>query len=369
MPIKVLHIIGVLRFGGAQMIVKHCVEHRDVDKIKTYVYSLRSEKNSIIIDGEVISIYNRNYDPRKFWAILRLCRERQIDIIHAHLHKPIIAALLASFFRDVRVVVHEHGPIFRRGVQYWLYRRLLRLLRGRAAAVIAVSQATAGRLAHAARIDPARIRVIRNAVDFAAFSPRREAREKVRRQWGILEDKVVVGFVGRLDYVKGVDLLIEAFALLLQRSDRYFLLLVGAGPQRQELEELARRRGIAESVRFAGFCEEASQAMQAFDIGVVPSRQEALGIAALEMMRMKIPLVCSGVEGLGEIAIHEETALVPAENNPPEIARGVERLAGDGELQKRLTEAAYRFTKHFGIAEYVKAVEQVYREVLGQESL
>ncbi|MFC1782087.1 glycosyltransferase family 4 protein [Planctomycetota bacterium] len=362
---RILHITGNMRLGGAQMVVKYLVENADPDRVETFVYPLRPRPVDITIDGEVIEIPYRNYDPRKFWAILRLCRDFQIDIIHAHLHKPIIAALLAGFFRDVRVVVHEHGPIFRRGVQYGLYRWLLRLLKGRADAVIAVSQATADRLVQKARIDRDRITVIYNAVDIDAFAPTRAARDQVRKQWGISDDDIVLGFVGRLDYVKGTDLLIEALELLLQRSKRYFLVMVGEGPQRQGLERLMERWGIAERVKFAGFCEKVSETIQAFDIGVVPSREEALGIAALEMMRMRVPLVCSGVEGLAEIVTHEETALVPDENDPPEIARCVERLVNDKELHNKLADAAYQFTERFGINEYVRAVEQVYREVLG----
>jgi len=367
MPMKILHITGNMRLGGAQMVVKYLVEHADPDQVETFIYPLRPRPVDITIDGEVIDIPYRNYDPRKFWAILRLCRDFQIDIIHAHLHKPIIAALLAGFFRDVRVVVHEHGPIFRRGVQYGLYRWLLRLLRGRADAVIAVSAATADQLAQKAKIDRDRITVIYNAVDIDAFAPTRAARDQVRRQWGVSDDDIVLGFVGRLDYVKGTDLLIEALELLLQRSQRYFLVMVGEGPQRGALEDLAGRLGVAERVRFAGFCDNVPEIMQGFDIGVMPSRQEPFGMVALEFMSMKIPLVCSAVDGLAEFVTDEQTALAPPDNTPAEIARSVQRLVDDAELWKKLVDTAHQFSGGFGISQQVAAVEKLYAQMLGQK--
>ncbi|MCP4709279.1 MAG: glycosyltransferase family 4 protein, partial [Planctomycetes bacterium] len=316
MPVKVLHITGNLRLGGAQVCVKYLVEHCDREKVKTWVYPLRGRPVEMGIAGEVVELPYRNYDPRKFWAILRLCREHEIDIIHAHLHKPILGSLLAKKYCDVPVVIHEHGSIFRGGIQYGLYRWLLRKWHSRAGLVIAVSEATADRLEASAGIERGRIRVIRNAVDLGEFKVNASAREAVRREWGVAEGDVVLGYVGRLDYVKGADLLVEAFGLLQKESGRYFLVVAGDGPQRRELAEQVRRLGAGERVRFVGFCEKPAREMQGFDIGVVPSRQEALGIAALELMRMKVPLVCSGVEGLAEIVTHEKTGLIPQENNP-----------------------------------------------------
>ena len=264
----------------------------------------------------------------------------------------------------MRVVIHEHGPIFRPGLQYDLYRRLLRRWRSAADGVIAVSAAAAERLVAVAGIERERIRVIRNAVDLEAFKTDATARQAVRRAWGVTDDQVVLGYVGRLDFVKGVDLLVEAFGLLQKESERYYLVLAGDGPQRGKLEERVKQLTAADHVRFLGFCPRPQEVMQGFDIGVVPSRQEALGIAALELMRMQVPLVGSGVEGMAEILQDEQTGLIPNQNSPEGIARCVKRLTADKALRQRLSRAAYQFTECFGIAEYVRAVEEVYREVL-----
>ena len=364
MAIKVLHIIGSLRLGGAQVCLKYLVEGGDREAVRSWVYPLRSRPVEMGIEGELIELSYRNYDPRKFWAILRLCREHEIDIIHAHLHKPILGSLLAKRFCGVRVVIHEHGSIFRGGIQYGLYRWLLRRWQGWADGVIAVSEAAAKRLVEAGGIKRGRIRVIRNAVDLAEFRFDSTVRAAVRREWGVAEGDLVVGYVGRLDTVKGADLLVEAFGLLVGESGRDFLVVAGDGPQRGELGARVRQLGLGERVRFLGFCARPAREMQGFDIGVVPSRQEALGIAALEMMRMRVPLVCSGVEGLAEIVRHEETGLIPQENSAEGIAGCVRRLAGDVELRGRLSEAGYEFAGRFGVKEYVRKVEEVYEEIL-----
>ena len=96
MSIRVLHIIGNLRSGGAQVCLKQIVENNDTQEIEHFIYPLRCKHMDIPIDGHIIKLPYPNYDPRKFYAIFSLCKKYDIDIIHAHLHKPIIGALLAA---------------------------------------------------------------------------------------------------------------------------------------------------------------------------------------------------------------------------------------------------------------------------------
>lgn len=362
-----MHIIGSLGLGGAQVSVKYLVENANAKEVETFVYPLRSKHIDIPINGKVIKLPYFNYDPRKFLAILKLCKKHQIDIIHAHLHKPIIASLLATFFCKAKVVIHERGPIFGKGLQFSIYRFLLRLLHHRAAVIIANSHATAKRLAKKAKINPKQIRVVYNATDFSKFKPQRPSRNHIRKLLQAAPNDTVLGFVGRLSNMKGGDLLIEAMSLLLKKSARYLLVLVGDGPKRQSLETLTQNLDIAERVRFLGFRENIAEIMNAFDIAVIPSRYEPFGIVALEFMRTKIPLVCSGTDGLAELVENEVTALVPVENTPQQICRSVERLADDGALRKLLTDNAYLYSERFSVQNHVKTIEQIYSEILNSD--
>jgi len=366
-PIKVLHIIGSLKLGGAQVCLKYLVEAASSEEVENYVYPLRSKDIDMPIEGKVIKLPYRNYDPRKFLAIIRLCKKYNIDIIHAQLHKPIIGALLASFFCKVRVVMHEQGPIFRPGVQYSAYRLLLRLLRSRVDIALAVSQTVADGLTRIAKINPEKIKIVYNAVDLETFTADRTAREQIRKQLEAEPDDIVLGYVGRLSHVKGPDLLIEAMALLLQQSRRYLLVLVGEGPQRELLEKMVEELGIADRVKFLGFCSNVSEMMNAFDIGIMPSRQDACPVVGFEMMSMKIPIVCSGVEGQGDIFTDNVTALLSKENTPARIARCIARLADDAELRSRLAQAAHEYAQRFSAEVQVGRVKQLYYELLERD--
>lgn len=360
MTIRVLHIIGNLRLGGAQVSAKYLVENADREKIESFVYPLRPKNIMIPIKGNVIEIPYLNYDPRKFLAILRICKEHNIDIIHAHLNKSIMGALLATFFCSVKVIVHERGPVFRKGIQYSFYRFMLRLLHHRATVIIANSQTTANRLTQKVKIDPKRITVIPNAVDFEKFNPQKTERLRMRKMLKADSDDIVLGFIGRLNHVKGVDILIKAMSLLLKKSPRYILVVIGQGPQEKYLYKLVNKLGIGERVRFLGFCSNVPEIMDAFDIAVVPSRQEPFGIVAVEIMRKKIPMVCSGADGLAELVENNVNAIVPKKNTPENIYEKIKMLANDKKLQQKLADNAYSFSEKFSIKNCVDAIQKIY---------
>lgn len=365
MSVRVLHVIDHLAHGGAELLVRNIVENIDDEAVEAFVCALRTSPAAISIKGRVISLRYHRCDPRSIFAVAGLCKEHDIDILHAHLGKSIITCLLANFICKRPVIIHEHGGIFRKGLSFSIYRFLLRLLHHRAAGVIANSQATALELLRKAGVKSDGVEVIQNTVDFDAFDASKVSRNVARENLGISDKDIIVGFVGRLHTVKGVDILIEAMSLLLQQSADYFLVIAGDGPQRKSLEALVARLGIAERVKFLGMCDNVAEVIAAFDIGVVPSRQESFGVVAVELMRMKIPVVSSGEEGLAELVTDGVSGLVTRQNVPEEICRCVQILADDADLRQRLAKAAYAFSGQFGLEEYLHKLRKVYMKVLG----
>lgn len=366
MTTRVLHIIGSLRLGGAQVCLKQLVEHNRDPEIEHFVYPLRSRQVDIPIRGQVITRPLANYDPRKLLTIVSLCRRHKIDVIHAHLHKAIIAALLLRFFLNIPVVVHEHGAIARRGFQFSLYRLMLRLLKRKASRFIAVSKAVAGQLTQFAGVDPQHIEVVYNAVDATAFAPDAAQRARWREHLKAGSTTTVIGCAGRLAWEKGPDILLEAFARLLERSSDALLVFVGDGGMKDTLRQRAGELEIEGKVRFLGFRSNVGEIMNAFDIGCVPSRQEGFGIAAIELMSMRVPLVSSSVYGLAEIVSNGRNALVPAENTPAKVCGCLLRLMEEPKLRDELTHNAALDVQKFCVTGLTEKIGSIYKIVCGQ---
>jgi len=355
MRIRVLHVIDHLGYGGAPFVVKNVVERMPADRIESVVCALRANPRPLPIDVPVITLPSGKYSPAAIRSITRICAERQIDIVHAHLQKAFIVSLLARPRLACHLILHEHGPIFRRGTGC-VYRWFLRRFGVRADAIIANSRAAAAALKQAMRDADAAVTVVPNFIDLARFDPDRHDRHAARESLGLGKDRFVVGFIGRLDRAKGADLFVEAAAMLSRDEKRWCFCLVGDGPERLRLEDRVRQLGLQGTVSLAGMHEDPAAVMRAFDVAVVPSRREAFGIAALELMRMRVPVIVSPVGGLPELIRDGVTGMVLPELSAHAVARMIRMLAGNERLRETLVRNAY---EHAGQFDGVRAVQQI----------
>jgi glycosyltransferase involved in cell wall biosynthesis len=343
------------------MVVKNIAEGLDPGRVETFVCPLRANPRALPIKANMIHLGYGKYNPLVIPAIAKLCRKLHIDIIHAHLSKAVICSLIAGPWCGAKVVIHEHGPIFTPGTS-WALCHLLRLLGHRAAVAIANSQATVTALHEKAGIALDRIRIIDNFVDFARFDPALYNRQQARESLNLRPDDIAVGFVGRLDPAKGADILIEAASLM--KTDRsYRFVIVGEGRERARLENMAVPLGLGERVIFAGLCENPSQVMAAFDMAVVPSRQEAFGIAVVEFMRMRIPVIASRAGGLVELVRDGDTGLVLNDLDARSIAAAISRLSADAPLRQKLADNAVVFSQRFDGRRQLQQLVELYENL------
>jgi glycosyltransferase involved in cell wall biosynthesis len=139
---------------------------------------------------------------------------------------------------------------------------------------------------------------IPNGIDSAYYSPDREERQRMRKMLGFADRDIVVGFTGRLDPVKNLNLLLEIFAHCVQECSHLRLLLVGDGPQRQQLETFCQKKELQNQVVFAGQREDVLSYLRAMDLFLLTSLREQMPMTVLEAMAVGIPVVATKV---GEI--------------------------------------------------------------------
>ena len=148
-----------------------------------------------------------------------------------------------------------------------------------------------------------RFRVIHNAIDVDVFTLNPQVRAAVRAELDV-RDQILVGHVGRFDYSKNHEFLLEAFAALLQLEPTSSLLLVGDGPLRHATEQRAKSLGVSESVIFAGVRPDVHRLMQAMDVLVFPSRFEGLGVVLIEAQ-------AAGLHALASSAVPAAAKVTP----------------------------------------------------------
>lgn len=261
------------------------------------------------------------------WRLARLLRELKPDVVNAHYATGY--GTLARSIRGVPLVLNVWGsdvfdfPGKSALHRWWVRRNLLR-----ASQVVSTSEVMADRTRE---LVPERVRpvVVPFGVDTRTYAPgpRNDARA------------VVVGTVKTLAPVYGIDVLIRAFALLVERTPGAMLRLriVGDGPSRGELQELVVDQGVEQLVEFAGAVPHAQvlAELQRMDVFCALSRQESFGVAVIEASACALPVVVSDAGGLPEVVKDGVTGRVVPRNDPGAAASAMAQLVSSADLRQQ----------------------------------
>lgn len=276
------------------------------------------------------------------WHAWQLARRERYDIVHVHWPMPM--ALLGWAARRARptpMVTTFYG-IELRWVQSRLpfLRWLIRWAARASAQAVAISTYTARELRKFADVP---IEVIPYTAELAPPSSSPRSSRGAERS---------VLFVGRLIERKGMSHLIRALGTVRQRTPAR-LVVIGDGPERPRLEQLARDVGVAAHVDFRGRVSDEAlrSAYAAADVFVLPSvldaRQdtEGLGVVLLEAMNYSVPVIASDIGGITDIVQHERTGLLVPPGDEAALASALTRVLDDGALAQMLAGGGRRLLR------------------------
>ncbi len=172
----------------------------------------------------------------------------------------------------------------------------------------------------------------------------------------------VIGYVGRLEKIKGADLVIPAFAVGYKEQPKLRLLIVGEGSQRSYMQEQARQLGVTEQIEWAG--QQQQSRLQAYydriDLLLIPSRSEGFGLTALEgMARGCIPLAAR-VGGLCELIEEEQSGMLHTPDDIDDITRNIKRVVNNPKLGRFFAAQAITRARMFDFEQYSKLINNLH---------
>jgi glycosyltransferase involved in cell wall biosynthesis len=216
------------------------------------------------------------------------------------------------------------------------------------------------------KVDEKRLRVVSYGVDtdrFARVTPEEIA--AFRQKHGVPPGAVLVTSVGRLVEQKDYPTQLRAFAKAAASAPNLFMLLVGDGPLRGELEALAKELGITDKVHFGGHSNDVPVALRAADIFVLASKFEPYGVAILEAKAAGAAIVATKVNEIPEILAGDTGVVVPAED-PEAMAAAFVRLAGDEAERRALgRRAAADAVRRHSLSHAISTYQDIYDEARG----
>src|SRR5690625_759011 len=192
-------------------------------------------------------------------------------------------------------------------------------------------------------------------------------REEAKKKLDILPGRKVIGYLGSINYRKGIDLLVESFIEMARRDESLELLIVGDVSEGHEeywdelIDKLNRSRV---NYKYIPYTSEVSKIYCSMDIFVLPSRAEGLPRVVIEAMAHKVPVVSTNVGGVREIIVDGENGFVIKENQSKELNEALETIIEDEQLSKGLSKAAYEQIKYkFSLKEFNENINKLLKNM------
>lgn len=365
-PLSVVHLCTPARVGGLERVVQGLAIWTARAGHRVTVMAVSGPGADL---GEFLAPLERAGIPvvrvesggRRYLAERRVIREHlqrmRPDVLHTHGYRCDLLHGGPARRLGIATVSTLHGSSRMGGLSHlfeWLQERALARFDG----VVAVSEPLRRSLL-ARGVPEERLHLIPNG-----WVPPGEYldQETARRELGLPQDRMIIGWIGRLIPIKGCDVFLEALAGLGPDTPAWHGVIVGDGPERAALEEQAHSLEIAGQVTFAGSVPEAARIVKALDLFVLSSRSEGTPMTILEVMGAGVPVIATAVGGVPEVVDAPRAGwLVPPED-PVTLARTLQMVMGDYDRRTNRGRAGRdRAEQAYGPGRWVQSHVTAYR--------
>jgi glycosyltransferase involved in cell wall biosynthesis len=350
-PVRLLHIVGESRFGGAARIILRLgqiaqAEGWQVDILTTDpVFQQAVKQHGLgLVNLDVIRREIRPvWDLRGLVRLTRFLRSEPYHIVHTHTSKAGFVGRLAARLAGVPVIVHTaHGFAFHEespAAVRRFYSALERLASRWCDRIVTVSEFHRTWAIELGMCSPRRIMAIPNGIPEVVRN-REVGIAEVRREMGARQGDLVILSMARLAPDKGLEYLIEAATMLPATGRPIRIVIAGDGPERDRLEQRAGRLGVTDRVVFLGFRQDVGALLAATDLVVLPSLREGLSIALLEAMAAGKPIIATSIGSQREVASRADMARLVRPADALALSQAIVSLAGDEALMASLGASA-----------------------------
>lgn len=322
-PMRVMFLLTSMPFGGAETLLMNLVRRLDRSRFETELCLLK-ESGPL---GEVMAaevpvhsgLLSHKWDLRVLRRLVRLFRKRQVDaIVTIGAGDKMFWGRLAGWLAGVPVIASAlHSTGWPDGLG-----RLNRLLTPITDVFIAVAAPHGRFLVEQENLPASKVVVIPNGVDSDRFAPLPDD-TGLRRELSLSPTAPIVGIVAALRPEKNHELFLEVARQVRSRVAEARFLIVGDGPQRESLEQLARDLGVSEVVRFLGSRDDVPRILGSVDVFALTSHNEANPVSILEAMSVGKPVVSTDVGSIRESVLEGVTGFLVSSGDAVKFAERV----------------------------------------------
>ena len=364
-PIRIAQVVGKMVSGGMESVVMNY--YRNIDRSQIQFDFIVDEDSTHIPREEIESLGGRIYIVPPYQKLFqyikelkKIFKENQYKIVHSHLNSLSVFPLYAAKKAKVPIrIAHSHSTSTK-DKREWkrnILKNILKLFSKVNANYFFACTTYAGEWLFGNKIvNDEKFMIVNNAILTEKFEHNEEVRKELRKNLN-LEEKFVLGHIGRFMHQKNHNFLIDIFEKVHQKCPESVLLLVGDGPLKEKIIQKVTLLGVTDCVQFIKSTPEVWKYYQAMDLFVFPSLYEGLGMVLVEAQIAEVPCIASSVVP-EDATISNKIQYVSLEENAETWAKMIlETKQKKGKIQ-------YINKEKYDIKEEAKKLQNKYFELL-----
>ncbi len=367
---KILYSCLSKSWGGMEMFTLTAVnqllkQNISVELLCIAESRIHMEANNIglIIHPIKASGYLHPFSTLKAASIIR---RGNYDLIHTQASKDLWLLVPA-----LKIIKNKKPLILTKQVGSFIVKKdkLHQFLYNRVTFALAISNVIKKNLLDTCPLTADKILLLHNGVDTGKFNPSEIDAEKLRSEYSIKKDELVIGMLARLSPGKGHEEFLSAAIKLNQTHENLKFLIVGEASRGEDkyaesIKTKASDYGL-NNVIFTGFRSDTAEVLASMDIFVFPSHAEAFGIALVEAMSMGKPTVCASADGILDIAVEGETSYLFEKQNAEDLTDKLELLISSPHQREKFgVSARKRAIENFDIEILTRKVIEIYNSAV-----
>ena len=298
--IKVIHVLGKLQMGGAETLVMNIYRNIDRSKIQ-FDFIVHGdeigdyEEEILKMGGKIYRVpkykgYN-HFEYKKSWNIF-FKEHPEYKIIHCHIRSTASIILKIAKKYGLKTISHSHSTSNGKGVSSLVKYFFQKNIPQYADYLFACSKKSAQWLYGNKLFSSNKCFIINNAIDFNKFAFNDSFRKEIRKKYNISDESFVVGHVGRFDKVKNHHFIIDIISKT-KKDKNIVYMLCGDGPLKEEIKSIVESKKMSRNVIFVSSTSEIYKYYSAFDLFILPSLYEGLGMVLIEAQYSGLKCVVS----------------------------------------------------------------------------
>lgn len=328
-------------WGGMEMYALTTVKQLLKHKVETELVCFPGSRlNEEAVKANVVTHtirFNSYFNPQSTIKLSSLIKRNKYDVIECGGSKDlwlVVPALKAAGSQTPLFLSKQMASfiIKKDFLHKWIYSRVTK--------AFAISSMVSKNLEETTPLTKDKIVLLHNAIDTTKFDPAKIDRTKVRKEFFIAEDELLIGMIARFSPGKGHEEFLYAADILTKKFSNIKFMIVGEASRGEEdyaqkVKLYAAKMNLGNKLIFTGFRKDTPEILSALDIFIFPSHDEAFGIALAEALSMGKPSVCSNFAGVLDIAVDSKTSFLFEKGNGKDLAAKTENLILSKETREK----------------------------------